>query len=118
MAIYSTIEWTESTWNPITGCSKISPGCKNCYAEKMAIRLKAMGQPNYKNGFNLTIHENTLDIPIKWKKPKTVFVNSMSDLFHEDVPLDFIIKVFKGNRKHRFCSVSEIILKCRIRFKR
>lgn len=94
MAANSKIEWTESTWNPVTGCTKISSGCKNCYAERMALRLKAMGQPNYKNGFKLTLHEDALEIPLHWKKPRMIFVNSMSDLFHEDVPLEFIQKVF------------------------
>lgn len=95
MGINSSIEWTESTWNPITGCDKISPGCKHCYAERMAHRLKAMGQPNYVNGFDLTLHENALDAPLRWKKPQTIFVNSMSDLFHKDVPTEFILKVFE-----------------------
>lgn len=94
MALSSSIEWTESTWNPLTGCSKISSGCVNCYAERMSLRLKAMGNPNYINGFNITMHENALEIPLKWKKPQTIFVNSMSDLFHEDVPDDFILRVF------------------------
>lgn len=90
----SKIEWTETTWNPLTGCTKISPGCQNCYAEKMAIRLQAMGSPNYKNGFNLTCHPHVLSAPGKWKKPSMVFVNSMSDLFHQDVPERFIQNVF------------------------
>lgn len=93
----SKIEWTDTTWNPTTGCDKVSQGCKFCYAEVMSRRLKGMGQPKYqngKNGFDLTIHPNTLDIPYKWRKPRMVFVNSMSDLFHEDVPLEFIKKVF------------------------
>ncbi len=94
MANNSRIEWTESTWNPATGCTKISPGCKNCYAERMAKRLKAMGQPNYSNGFELTLHENVLELPSRWLKPQTIFVNSMSDLFHKDVPVEFIKKVF------------------------
>lgn len=94
MATNSHIEWTGSTWNPLTGCSKISPGCKNCYAERMAHRLQAMKQPNYENGFNLTLHEKLLPQPFFWKKPKMIFVNSMSDLFHKDVPLSFIKKVF------------------------
>lgn len=93
MAARSEIEWTESTWNPITGCDKVSPGCKNCYAERMARRLKAMGQPNYANGFRLTIHEHMLELPLCWKKPQMIFVNSMSDLFHEEVPLEFIIRI-------------------------
>ena len=94
MATKSTIEWTESTWNPITGCTKISLGCKYCYAERMALRLKAMGQPNYANGFDVAVHEHALELPLGWKTPQTIFVNSMSDLFHKNVPLDFILKVF------------------------
>lgn len=94
MSNNSNIEWTESTWNPLTGCTKISPGCKHCYAERMALRLKAMGQPNYANGFNMTIHEHALELPLTWKKPQVVFVNSMSDLFHEAVPVEFVFKVF------------------------
>jgi len=94
MATKSTIEWTESTWNPVTGCTKISAGCANCYAERMARRLKAMGQPNYADGFALTMHEHALRLPLKWKAPQTIFVNSMSDLFHEDLPMEFILKVF------------------------
>ena len=90
----SKIEWTESTWNPVTGCTKISVGCKNCYAERIANRLQAMGQPNYKNGFKVTLHKHVLDYPLHWKKPQTIFVNSMSDLFHENVPESFILKVF------------------------
>ena len=94
MSKKSSIEWTESTWNPITGCSKISAGCRNCYAERMAKRLKAMGQPNYINGFQVALHEHVLEYPMKWKKPQTIFVNSMSDLFHEQVPESFIFKIF------------------------
>jgi len=90
----SNIEWTEATWNPVTGCTKVSPGCKHCYAERMSLRLKAMGQPNYVNGFDLTLHPNSLPIPLRWKKPQTIFVNSMSDLFHKDVPTDFILQAF------------------------
>lgn len=90
----SGIEWTESTWNPLTGCTKISPGCKHCYAERMAKRLKAMGQPNYVNGFKLTMHEHVLEKPLEWKTPQVIFVNSMSDLFHKDVPLEFVQRVF------------------------
>jgi protein gp37 len=90
----SKIEWTESTWNPVTGCNKVSPGCKNCYAERMALRLQAMGQPNYVNGFDLTLHEHMLKRPLHWKKPQLIFVNSMSDLFHKSVPLNYIQKVF------------------------
>lgn len=88
------IEWTEKSWNPLTGCDKVSAGCKNCYAERMAKRLQAMGQKNYQNGFTLTLHEESLKLPFSWKKPSMIFVNSMSDLFHKDVPLRFIRKVF------------------------
>jgi protein gp37 len=88
------IEWTEATWNPLTGCTKVSPGCAHCYAERLSLRLKAMGQPNYANGFTLTLHEHMLEVPLLWKKPRAIFVNSMSDLFHEDVPDDFILRVF------------------------
>ena len=94
MSTSSAIEWTESTWNPLTGCTKVSPGCKHCYAERMAIRLQAMGQPNYANGFQLTLHEHVLAAPLGWKKPQMIFVNSMSDLFHKEVPIEFIQKVF------------------------
>lgn len=90
----SKIEWTEDTWNPLTGCTKISPGCAHCYAERMAKRLQAMNVASYKNGFEITIHEHLLNVPLTWKNPRVVFVNSMSDLFHEDVPEDFIQKVF------------------------
>jgi protein gp37 len=93
------IEWAESTWNPITGCTKISPGCKNCYAERMAFRLQAMGQANYANGFELTLQEHMLERPLQWKKPQLIFVNSMSDLFHKDVPLDYIQRVFDVMRR-------------------
>jgi protein gp37 len=94
MAQGSGIEWTESTWNPVTGCTKISPGCKHCYAERLAIRLQAMGQPNYERGFKLSLQEHMLELPLTWKKPQTIFVNSMSDLFHKEVPDDFIRRVF------------------------
>ena len=94
MALNTSIEWTESTWNPVTGCSKISAGCKNCYAERMAKRLQAMGQKNYAKGFSLTLHQNVLKNPVKWKKPQRIFVNSMSDLFHEQIPFSFIQDVF------------------------
>lgn len=90
----SAIEWTESTWNPLTGCNKISPGCKNCYAERMAKRLQAMGQEKYRNGFRLTLHPDVLEEPLGWTKPQMIFVNSMSDLFHKDVPVEFIQRVF------------------------
>ena len=101
----SGIEWTESTWNPLTGCTKVSPGCKNCYAERMSRRLQAMGQPNYINGFSLTMHEHVLEKPLEWKTPQVVFVNSMSDLFHKDVPQKFIQRVFDVMRRssaHQF----------------
>lgn len=94
MSLKSSIEWTESTWNPLTGCTKISLGCKNCYAERMAKRLQLMGVDNYRNGFKLTMHKNSLLQPIAWKKPQMIFVNSMSDLFHKDVSSDFILEVF------------------------
>ena len=99
------IEWTESTWNPITGCTKISSGCKNCYAEVMTRRLQAMGQQKYLNGFNLTLHPETLNEPYTWKKPRVIFVNSMSDLFHKDTPIQYITDVFrvmKENPHHVF----------------
>ena len=105
MGSISKIEWTESTWNPVTGCTKITEGCTNCYAYAMAKRLKAMGNPRYKNGFEVTIHEDLLELPLLWKKPRTIFVNSMSDLFHEKVPNEFILKVFKVMNKtpwHRY----------------
>ncbi len=105
MSTHSGIEWTESTWNPVTGCTKISQGCMHCYAERMAKRLQAMGTPNYTNGFTLTLHEDMLHLPLTWKHPQTIFVNSMSDIFHEDVPLEFIRKVFEVMQKaswHRF----------------
>ncbi len=101
MGTKSRIEWTESTWNPVTGCTKISPGCKHCYAERMAKRLHAMGQPNYANGFSLTVHPHVLEAPLSWKTPQVIFVNSMSDLFHNHVPLGFIRQVFDVmNRAH------------------
>lgn len=105
MAQRSSIEWTDSTWNPLTGCTKISPGCKNCYAEKMALRLQAMRNRNYAKGFSVATHEDVLDLPLKWKRPQTIFVNSMSDLFHENVDEDFIIRVFEVMRRadwHRY----------------
>ena len=105
MATKSRIEWTEATWNPVTGCNKISPGCKNCYAERMSKRLKAMGQRNYRNGFKLTLQPHMLGLPLQWKKPQTIFVNSMSDLFHKDVPLEYVQEVFDVMKRahwHRF----------------
>jgi protein gp37 len=94
MAAGSPIEWTESTWNPVTGCTKISPGCKHCYAERMSERLQLMGQPNYRNGFALTLQRHMLELPLRWKKPQRIFVNSMSDLFHKHVPADYVLRVF------------------------
>jgi protein gp37 len=99
MATNSAIEWTESTWNPVTGCTKISPGCVHCYAERMARRLQAMGQANYADGFKLTMHEHAVELPLAWKKPKTIFVNSMSDLFHKAIPVEFIQRVFDVMRR-------------------
>lgn len=99
MATKSSIEWTQSTWNPLTGCTKVSPGCKHCYAERMAHRLRAMGQKNYRNEFELTLHPHALELPLKWKQPQVVFVNSMSDLFHEEVPTEYIQRVFTTMRK-------------------
>jgi len=99
------IEWTESTWNPVTGCTKISPGCRHCYAERMSVRLKAMGQPNYQGGFGLTSQPQMLDRPLRWKRPQMIFVNSMSDLFHEGVAVDLILRVFDVMRQahwHQF----------------
>lgn len=101
----SRIEWTDSTWNPTTGCDHISPGCDHCYAETLSRRLRAMGQAKYATGFSLALHPATLDTPLEWRKPRNIFVNSMSDLFHVDVPLDFIQRVFATMRKahwHRF----------------
>ena len=105
MARGSGIEWTESTWNPVTGCTKVSPGCKHCYAKRMAERLQAMGQRNYVDGFRLTLQPHMLELPLRWRKPQTVFVNSMSDLFHEGVPFDYIRQVFEVMERacwHRF----------------
>jgi protein gp37 len=108
MAGPSAIEWTEATWNPVTGCDRVSPGCAHCYALDLAARLKQMGQPKYQRdgdrkssgpGFGLTLHTETLDIPLRWKTPRVIFVNSMSDLFHEEVPLEFIERVFDVMRR-------------------
>lgn len=94
MAERSSIEWTDATWNPVTGCSKISPGCKFCYAERMAKRLQAMGQRRYRNGFDVTLQPDVLELPLSWRSPRLIFVNSMSDLFHADVPVEYIRRVF------------------------
>jgi len=95
MSTQSTIEWTECTWNPVSGCTKISPGCANCYAERMAKRLQAMGQYRYRNGFKVTLHPEAIEEPYQWRKPRVVFVNSMSDLFHEDIPAKYIQSIFE-----------------------
>ena len=94
MAEKSLIEWTESSWNPVTGCSKVSDGCLNCYAERLAKRLQKMGQKKYRNGFKVTCHEDSLEEPLRWKTERMIFVCSMSDLFHEKVPDEFIKEVF------------------------
>ena len=98
MGANSHIEWTEATWNPVTGCTKVSAGCKNCYAERLALRLQAMGNRRYANGFRLTMHEDVVDLPRSWSAGRMIFVNSMSDLFHRDVPLEFIQRVFQTMR--------------------
>jgi len=95
MATRSSIEWTDMTWNPVTGCTKVSAGCKNCYAERMALRLRAMGQERYARGFSLTLHWDLVSLPYSWSKPRRVFINSMSDLFHPEVPDEFIYAVFE-----------------------
>ena len=105
MALKSKIEWTESTWNPVTGCSKISEGCENCYAYRLSLRLQKMGNAKYANGFKVTLHDNCLTDPYSWKKPNLIFVNSMSDLFHAEIPLEYIQKVFavmNNNPQHIF----------------
>jgi protein gp37 len=94
MALNSSIEWTEGTWNPVTGCTKVSPGCKNCYAERMANRLVGMNQPRYRNGFEVTLQPDLVRLPLRWRQPRTIFVNSMSDLFHKEIPESFIAEVF------------------------
>ena len=99
MANNSHIEWTDATWNPVTGCTKVSPGCKFCYAERLAHRLQAMGQKNYRNGFRLTLQPHMLEHPLRWRRPRRVFVNSMSDLFHDDVSAAYVIKVFDVMRR-------------------
>src|SRR5688572_14822467 len=99
MASTTSIEWTQMTWNPVTGCDKVSQGCKHCYAERMAKRLKAMGSPRYLNGFKVTLHPDLVDLPRRWKQPRLIFVNSMSDLFHPLVPFEFIQQVFQTMRE-------------------
>ena len=93
------IQWTDATWNPSTGCSKVSPGCKNCYAERLASRLKKMGNTKYKNGFEFTPHYDAIDLPLKWRRPRKIFVNSMSDLFHESMPDEFLGRCFDTMEK-------------------
>jgi protein gp37 len=89
------IEWTDATWNPVTGCTKVSPGCKNCYAERLALRLHAMDNPRYREGFAVTLHHDLMTLPLRWRRPRRIFVNSMSDLFHEAVPDHFIVELFE-----------------------
>jgi len=96
----SHIEWTEMTWNPVTGCEKVSEGCRYCYAESFARRLQGMGNDKYRNGFGLTLHPEVLQEPFRWKKPRVVFVNSMSDLFHKDIPVEYIRDVFEVMRQN------------------
>lgn len=105
MATNSAIEWTQMTWNPVTGCSKVSQGCKHCYAQRLAVRLQAMGLDRYQNGFDVTLHWDLIDLPTRWKRPRLVFVNSMSDLFHDEVPVNFIQRIFEvmaGCPQHTF----------------
>ena len=90
----SAIEWTDATWNPVTGCTKISPGCKHCYAERLAVRLQAMGNPRYRHAFDVTLHPDQIELPLRWRRPRRIFVNSMSDLYHEAVPDEYIQRVF------------------------
>ena len=99
MSANSKIEWTDATWNPVRGCTKISPGCKHCYAERMAARLQLMGQANYRNGFELTLQPHMLELPLRWRTPQTIFVNSMSDLFHANVPDAYILQIFDVMRR-------------------
>src|SRR5271167_3238372 len=94
MADKSTIEWTDATWNPVTGCTKISAGCDNCYAERFSERFRGVSGHPFENGFDLTLRSERLSQPLEWKRPRTIFVNSMSDLFHKDVPSTFIDLVF------------------------
>lgn len=99
MSSLSTIEWTNATWNPVTGCTPVTAGCDNCYAAALAARLKRMGNPRYKNGFKVTLHRDLLELPLRWKQPRKIFVNSMSDLYHKDIPDDFIVAVFETMKK-------------------
>ena len=102
MSDHTGIESTDATWNPVTGCTKISPGCKHCYAERLARRLRAMGNPRYRNGFAVTLHSDQLTLPLRWRQPRRIFVNSMSDLFHEAVPEEFIRRAFEVMRQARW----------------
>ncbi|MCC7293655.1 MAG: phage Gp37/Gp68 family protein [Phycisphaerales bacterium] len=116
MATASSIEWTEMTWNPVTGCSKVSEGCRHCYAERMARRLLAMGNQRYRNGFEVTLHEDLIDLPRRMRQPRVIFVNSMSDLFHERVPAGFIRRVFetmKACPQHTFQVLTKRIQRLR-----
>ena len=104
MSKSSSIEWTDSTWNPVTGCTKVSPGCKNCYAETFAERFRGVPGHPYEQGFDLRLWEERIDLPRRWRKPQVIFVNSMSDLFHKDVPVEYILKVFDVMRRaHWHC---------------
>lgn len=107
MADKSLIEWTNTTWNVVTGCNKVSPGCKNCYAERYSLRLQKMGVEKYSNGFRLTFHPEALHYPLSLKKSRMIFVNSMSDLFHEDIPFEDIAKIFKVMEKADLASISD-----------
>ena len=100
----SSIEWTFRTWNPVTGCSKVSAGCEHCYAERMARRLKAMGVAKYANGFEVTTHPDVLEDPLKWRKPQLIFVNSMSDLFHEKIPFKYVRRIFEARGACQICT--------------
>lgn len=99
MAQTTKIEWTQSSWNPVTGCTKVSRGCQNCYAERMARRLKASGQKRYRNGFRVTLQKDIVELPLRWKKPREIFVGSMTDLFHKDIPFDYLQTIFKTMEK-------------------
>lgn len=110
MSAHSLIEWTQSTWNPVTGCDKVSLGCLHCYAERLAKRLCKMGNPRYRNGFKVTLHPDLVDLPLKWRKPSMIFVNSMSDLYHEQVPFEFVQAIFGTMvkaRRHTFQIVTK-----------
>ena len=106
----TSIEWSDTTWNPVTGCTKVSPGCKHCYAERMAGRLQKMKNPRYENGFELTLQSDQIELPLRWRRPRRIFVNSMSDLFHEDVPESFIREVF-GTMQEAHWHVFQVLTK-------